>query len=41
MWIKNDKSFMYINKVYLGNAGVKPTGIFEFGNGTFKEISSG
>ncbi len=39
--IHNAQPFIYINKVYLGNAGVKPTGIFEFGNGTFKEISSG
>lgn len=30
---------IYINKVYLSDDGVNPTGIFEYENGTFDEIS--
>ena len=30
---------IYINKVYLSDDGVNPTGIFEYQNGTFGEIS--
>ena len=30
---------IYINKVFLSDDGVNPTGIFEFENGTFDEIS--
>ena len=30
---------IYINKVFLSDDGVNPTGILELGNGTFDEIS--
>lgn len=35
----NGSAPIYINKVYLSDDGVNPTGIFEFENGNFDEIS--